>query len=401
MDARDRLRRYLEQRRELGESEYVLDGLSVESVMEIVGARPTNPKRGGVSATRAGQLREDVGTSLPPGALPADGGATGAVASGDLAHDAGPLDAGSSAPPQDFAPPLPAPRFDDASSTDWRAALRGLEPSTPRQSSGTAGSSVGTHGTTPPKPPASAEPGVAASASGARSSMLPAWLEALDIPVGLDAGNTQTGQMAPDIAHLPSLDAIARHVAACQRCTLSQSAKNPVPGEGNPHADFLCVGEAPGANEDAQGRPFVGEAGQLLTKILGAIQLPRESVWICNVLKHRPPGNRDPLPDEVQACQPYLLRQIELVRPKVILALGRFAAQTLLQTTTSIGALRGKIHRYHGVPLIVTYHPAALLRNESWKRPTWEDVKLARRILDAALAADGGAPKDVPAGESH
>jgi DNA polymerase len=151
------------------------------------------------------------------------------------------------------------------------------------------------------------------------------------------------------------------------------------------------VGEAPGANEDEQGRPFVGEAGQLLTKILGAIQLSRDEVFICNVLKHRPPGNRDPLPDEVLACQPYLLRQIELVKPRVILALGRFAAQTLLQTGAAIGALRGKVHRYHGVPLIVTYHPAALLRNEAWKRPTWEDVKLARRILDAARAADGRA----------
>jgi DNA polymerase len=147
------------------------------------------------------------------------------------------------------------------------------------------------------------------------------------------------------------------------------------------------VGEAPGASEDELGRPFVGEAGQLLTKILGAIQLTRDDVYICNVLKHRPPGNRDPLPEEVLACQPYLVRQIELVRPKVILALGRFAAQTLLQTSTAIGALRGKLHRYQSVPLIVTYHPAALLRNESWKRPTWEDVKLARRVLDAARAA--------------
>jgi len=125
----------------------------------------------------------------------------------------------------------------------------------------------------------------------------------------------------------------------------------------------------------------------LLTKILGAIQLSREDVYLCNVLKHRPPGNRDPLPDEIVACQPYLLRQIELVRPRVILALGRIAAQTLLNTTTGIGALRGRIHRFHGVPLIVTYHPAALLRNEAWKRPTWEDVKLARRLLDASRSA--------------
>jgi uracil-DNA glycosylase len=146
----------------------------------------------------------------------------------------------------------------------------------------------------------------------------------------------------------------------------------------------MCVGEAPGANEDQQGEPFVGQAGQLLTKILAAIDLKREDVFIANVLKHRPPGNRNPMPDEVVACSPYLVRQIELVRPKVILALGTFAAQTLLETKLTIGKLRGQIHRYYGVPLIVTYHPAALLRNPAWKRPTWEDVQLARRILDRA-----------------
>jgi DNA polymerase len=142
------------------------------------------------------------------------------------------------------------------------------------------------------------------------------------------------------------------------------------------------VGEAPGATEDELGRPFVGQAGQLLTKILAAINLSREEVFICNVLKHRPPGNRNPLPEEVKACSPYLVRQIQLLSPRVILALGTFAAQTLLQTKEPIGKLRGRIHRYYGVPLIVTYHPAALLRNPSWKRPTWEDVQLARRILD-------------------
>jgi DNA polymerase len=124
----------------------------------------------------------------------------------------------------------------------------------------------------------------------------------------------------------------------------------------------------------------------LLTKILAAIDLPREQVYICNVLKHRPPGNRNPAPDEVTACSPYLIRQIELIKPKVILALGTFAAQTLLNTKTAIGKLRGSVHEYHGVPLVVTYHPAALLRNPSWKRPTWEDVQLARRILDSPSA---------------
>jgi DNA polymerase len=181
-----------------------------------------------------------------------------------------------------------------------------------------------------------------------------------------------------------SLDAIAKEVATCRLCPLYATATNPVPGEGNPNADLMCVGEAPGATEDETGRPFVGAAGQLLTKILEAIDLPREAVFICNVLKHRPPGNRNPAPDEVTACSPYLVRQIQVVRPKVIIAWGTFAAQTLLDTKLSIGKLRGQVHKYYGVPLIVTYHPAALLRNPAWKRPTWEDVQLARRILDSS-----------------
>jgi DNA polymerase len=193
------------------------------------------------------------------------------------------------------------------------------------------------------------------------------------------------------ITELPSLGDIAKHVAACTRCPLYATATNPVPGEGNPDADFMCVGEAPGATEDETGRPFVGAAGQLLTKILAAIGFQREDVFICNVLKHRPPGNRNPMPNEVQACSPYLIRQIELVKPKVILALGTFAAQTLLDTKTPIGKLRGQVHRYHGVPLVVTYHPAALLRNPSWKRPTWEDVQLAHRILTGAADPQPGA----------
>jgi DNA polymerase len=178
---------------------------------------------------------------------------------------------------------------------------------------------------------------------------------------------------------------LAQAIRVCTLCSLGPLAKNPVPGEGNPDADFVVVGEAPGASEDEQGKPFVGRSGQLLTKILAAIQLSREDVFICNVLKHRPPGNRNPAPEEVKACSPFLLRQLDLLKPKVILAVGTFAAQTLLQSKDGIGKLRGKIHRYHGIPLIVTYHPAALLRNPSWKRPTWEDVQLARRILDHAL----------------
>jgi uracil-DNA glycosylase family 4 len=207
------------------------------------------------------------------------------------------------------------------------------------------------------------------------------------------AASGQTGKLAgsapvdPDapLRALDSLGAIVGSVAACTRCSLYATATNPVPGEGNPDADFMVVGEAPGATEDATGRPFVGAAGKLLTQILEAIKLKREDVFICNVLKHRPPGNRNPEPNEVRACSPYLIRQIELIRPKVILALGTFSAQTLLETKTSIGKLRGQIHQYHGVPVVVTYHPAALLRNPAWKRPTWEDVQLARRILDSAV----------------
>jgi uracil-DNA glycosylase family 4 len=200
---------------------------------------------------------------------------------------------------------------------------------------------------------------------------------AMELVSGRSEGAMQT---------LDSLDAIAASVRGCTKCPLYSTATNPVPGEGNPDANFMVVGEAPGATEDETGRPFVGRAGQLLTQILAAIKLSREDVFICNVLKHRPPGNRNPEPAEVIACSPYLIRQIELIKPKVILALGTFSAQTLLDTKISIGKLRGQIHQYHGVPVVVTYHPAALLRNPAWKRPTWEDVQLARRILDSAVS---------------
>jgi DNA polymerase len=197
--------------------------------------------------------------------------------------------------------------------------------------------------------------------------------------------NHAPGDMFSSEPQFQSLDEIVKAVAVCTRCSLRAAALNPVPGEGNPRAELVCVGEGPGASEDESGRPFVGAAGQLLTQILAAIRLGREDVYICNVVKHRPPGNRTPLPDEVLACKPYLFRQLELIRPKVILALGASAAQTLLDTKLAIGKLRGAVHRYNGMPLIVTYHPAALLRNPAWKRPTWEDVQIARRILDGAL----------------
>jgi len=199
---------------------------------------------------------------------------------------------------------------------------------------------------------------------------------------GIVVGKVGADLFGGPLANLDSLEAIATHAKACKRCALWSTATNCVPGEGSPKAQLVCVGEAPGEQEDLSGRPFFGKAGQLLTKILAAIDLKREDVFICNVLKHRPPGNRNPLPDEVTACSPYLVRQIELIHPRVILAFGTFAAQTLLETKLSISKLRGTVHRYYGVPLIVTYHPAALLRNPDWKRPTWDDVQHARRLLD-------------------
>ncbi len=175
-------------------------------------------------------------------------------------------------------------------------------------------------------------------------------------------------------------DRLADAVAHCTKCKLHATRTQGVLGVGDRNADWLIIGEAPGADEDAQGEPFVGQAGRLLDAMLAAIGLARgENVYIANVLKSRPPGNRNPEPDEIAACLPYLQAQIELIRPKLIVALGRFAAQTLLQTDEAIGRLRGRVHRHQGIPLIVTYHPAYLLRNLPDKARAWEDLCLARR----------------------
>ncbi|MFN3751692.1 MAG: uracil-DNA glycosylase family protein [Thiobacillus sp.] len=177
---------------------------------------------------------------------------------------------------------------------------------------------------------------------------------------------------------------LADAVAHCTQCKLHSTRTQGVLGVGDRNADWLIVGEAPGADEDAQGEPFVGQAGRLLDAMLAAIGLARgENVYIANVLKSRPPGNRNPEPDEIAACLPYLLAQIELIRPRLIVALGRFAAQTLLQTDETIGRLRGRVHQYQGVPLIVTYHPAYLLRNLPDKARAWEDLCLARRTYQS------------------
>jgi uracil-DNA glycosylase len=183
---------------------------------------------------------------------------------------------------------------------------------------------------------------------------------------------------------LESLDDLRVVATGCTACRLCETRTTVVFGEGNPHADLLVVGEAPGADEDRTGRPFVGRAGKLLDLLLAAVGFARAEVYICNVLKCRPPGNRNPQADEVEQCSPYLLRQVELVKPRVIAACGTFAAQTLLATTTPIGRLRGTVHDFHGVPLIPTYHPAALLRNPAWIRPVWEDLQRLRTLLDAA-----------------
>lgn len=185
-----------------------------------------------------------------------------------------------------------------------------------------------------------------------------------------------------------SWDQLADAVAHCTACKLHASRTQGVLGVGDRNADWLIIGEAPGAEEDARGEPFVGQAGKLLDAMLAAIGLQRgDNVYITNVLKSRPPGNRNPEPDEVAACRPYLLAQVELVRPRLILTLGRFAAQSLLDTDETISRLRGRVHQFQNVPLVVTYHPAYLLRNLPDKARAWEDLCLARRTMQALVTA--------------
>jgi uracil-DNA glycosylase family 4 len=179
-----------------------------------------------------------------------------------------------------------------------------------------------------------------------------------------------------------ALVAIREDIGDCTRCKLHTLGRTQVVfGVGNPDADLMFVGEAPGADEDEQGIPFIGRAGQLLTKIIEAIDLRREDVYIANIIKCRPPQNRNPEPDEVASCEPFLFRQIEVIKPKVIVALGKYAAQTLLQRETPISRLRGQVFDYRGAKLVPTFHPAYLLRNPSSKREVWEDMKLVKKLL--------------------
>jgi len=200
-----------------------------------------------------------------------------------------------------------------------------------------------------------------------------------DLP-GISVTAPQRGLM--DAQAWGSLVQVAATIADCTKCFLCKARTHTVPGEGSDKSGLMFVGEGPGQTEDETGRPFVGKAGELLTKMIEAIGLQRGDVYIANAVKCRPPQNRKPLPDELAACWPFLERQIDLVKPKVLVALGATAAETLLQARRSLADLRGRVHSYRGTPLVVTYHPAALLRNPNWKKPAWDDIRIARQLLD-------------------
>jgi len=204
----------------------------------------------------------------------------------------------------------------------------------------------------------------------------------LEQPQGMP-GRVAAADAQPDqpVAGRETLAAIRADLGDCQRCGLVKGRKNIVFGVGNPAASLMFVGEAPGRDEDIQGEPFVGEAGQLLTKIIQAMGLGREDVYICNVLKCRPPENRNPHQEEIEACGPFLLRQVKAIAPRAIIALGTFATQTLLESKEPISRLRGRFHDYHGVPLMPTFHPAFLLRSPEKKREVWADVQQVMKLL--------------------
>jgi DNA polymerase len=206
-------------------------------------------------------------------------------------------------------------------------------------------------------------------------------LTSLGFPRGIEVVSQKPQPVPATPAKNETLEEIRADLGECTRCRLSEKRRTIVFGVGNPKAELMFVGEGPGHEEDRQGLPFVGAAGQLLTKIIQAIDLTREQVYIANVVKCRPPNNRDPEPDEVEACRPFLDRQIDAVRPKVICALGRVSALNLLRTDEGITRLRGRVFSYRGAKLVPTYHPAFLLRNPGKKRECWEDMKLVKKLL--------------------
>lgn len=222
-----------------------------------------------------------------------------------------------------------------------------------------------------------------------------AYLKALSVDVWvpndqapLDSGEERLAEAAPNCTDVSALGwtELEARVAACRDCALHKSRTQTVFGVGNQNADWLIIGEAPGAEEDRRGEPFVGRAGQLLDEMLRAAGQSRDQVFIANVLKCRPPNNRDPEPGEAKACRAYLQRQIALLQPRIILAVGRVAAQTLLATDTPVGRLRGKLHRLGDIPLVVTYHPAYLLRSPAQKRKSWQDLCMAMEVAAGRLS---------------
>ena len=375
MNAKERLRAYLQQRRELGESEMMLDALEVDDVMRMLGALPNaggDVDAATSTAPEADELptamrltRTDGAPATPRPSTSAAPRASAPDLQERVVFDAGAPD----------APPA---------SDDWREMMRNLH-----------GSSAAKPPAAPPSPPVA--PRAAAPEEPSRDDAdvtvphrepLQGTLrvEGLIVPLGLRVERPALHSAAATMGwHTrASLD---EAIVACTRCSLHETATRAVPGSGNPIAEVMVVGDAPRDVEDVSGEPFGGPAGELLDKILAAVQLSRDSVFVCNVMKHRTPGERQPMPDEIRACAPFLQRQIELVQPKLIIAFGTFTAQSLLGTKLPMGKLRQQIHWYQGIPLVATYHPAALLRNDAWKRPTWEDVKLARRVLDATIRA--------------
>ncbi|MDR8731877.1 uracil-DNA glycosylase [Burkholderia pseudomultivorans] len=275
------------------------------------------------------------------------------------------------APPQAAAPASDAMRRDAADAAAHRE-LADARASAQRQPAAS----------TEPMPPALDAPPAAEDDF--------AWFDAA--PPGDPVAPAESRAAQTPVAML-DWDALAARVADCTRCRLCEKRTNTVFGVGDREADWMLVGEAPGENEDKQGEPFVGQAGKLLDNMLRSLSLERgRNVYIANVIKCRPPGNRNPEPDEVARCEPYLQRQVALVKPKLIVALGRFAAQTLLKTDASIASLRGRVHAYEGVPVIVTYHPAYLLRSLQDKSKAWADLCLARDTFGAAAGADAQQP---------
>ena len=201
----------------------------------------------------------------------------------------------------------------------------------------------------------------------------------LDVPRSSPSGATALPGSVD--GERPTLDQVRRELGDCQRCKLCTGRKNIVFGTGNPRAELVFVGEGPGENEDLQGVPFVGAAGDLLTKMIEAMGFRRDDIYICNVVKCRPPGNRNPEPDEIAACEPFLRAQLAAIQPKVVVALGKFAAQTLLRDSTPITRMRGAWRVYEGIQLMPTFHPAYLLRNPAEKRKAWEDLQAVMKIF--------------------